>query len=481
MRRRPAAAGNLPVRRRPAAQVAKEVSPEKALENFKKGKEVRGSDISPGQYPVGEWVKTLKAQYFQQPAQIAGRVVREHLEGQDRELLIEASGTQTEELLKFCTAQEPRPGVVRFHLCPKDCPGLRSNPDLVHVETLCKVSEPAVTWETNLEVEAETALLRKDEERWRKEEEDRKAKEAKEKEKEKASSSSSTKEKKEKAKKKKKKKKEKKEGKEKKEKKGESSSPDRKKKKATGKKAARKTQKACYGGTGMDPDYDMRRRLAKRVRKAMKKDKGSTESGDSKSEETAEEDDLQTLLADRNKIRRIHSLCPGLLSSMTLSGMRPHVTSLGGAMWDEDEHELTPIVSQYHRHFMSGKLQGSMSREAMTLAWSCDLLIQGRISEALDSLLQRLKGIEMISSGVPWIQAQQVEICPTPEPAMSSRAELQIAHKEQKLDLQAKGIGSGGDKGGGKGKNKGKEKGKDKGKKGKEKDTDNKKSWKEGD
>ena len=460
-------------RARPAAAAHVVETPEQVKDKYLKGKEVLAERVPPGAFQGGDWIKATSATYFQQPADAAGRVVREHLESGERELLIELSGTQNEEVLKQATAQDPRPAVFRWHLCGSTCTGLRSNPDLLHVQKLKKVDEKVgTTWETNLEDSQETGLLRAEHEQWKTEK-----KADKDKKKKKKDGSSSEKEKdKEKGKKKSKEKEKKKKKKDKKEETSSSgkttseSSKKKKKKRIGGKAIARKGQKACYAGTGMDPDYAVRRKLTKKVRRSLKKSRDLSSGSDSKSDTDEEEDDTQTVLSDRNKIQRIHSMAPGLLSALTLGGMKPHITSLGGSHWDDEEHDLPPIVAQYHRHFMAAKLTGSMSREATTLAWLSDLLVQGRVAEALDCSLQRLKAIEMISTGVNWSQALKIEIPPGPEPTMSSRAELQVASKEMKLDAQVKG--SGGDKGQGKGKGKGKDKGKEKSKKGKE---DNKK------
>ena len=61
--------------------------------------------------------------------------------------------------------------------------------------------------------------------------------------------------------------------------------------------------------------------------------------------------------------------------------------------------------------------------------------------------------------------AQKVEITPNLEAMISTRAELQVAQKESKLDSQAKGSSGAWDKT--KGKSKGKDKEKGKGEKGK--------------
>jgi flagellar biosynthesis/type III secretory pathway protein FliH len=101
-------------------------------------------------------------------------------------------------------------------------------------------------------------------------------------------------------------------------------------------------------------------------------------------------------------------------------------------------------------------------------------MLQGKVAESMDAIMQRLKSIELTASGMAWSTAQKIEIVPSPEAAISSRQEMHLAKKEAKLDSEAKAPAAGSEKGKGKTKDKGKEKGKEKGK-GKPKETEGKK------
>lgn len=108
------------------------------------------------------------------------------------------------------------------------------------------------------------------------------------------------------------------------------------------------------------------------------------------------------------------------------------------------------------------------------------MILQGRIAEASDTVLQRMKSIELVSRGATWQEAQKLELAPPGEASVTQRSERQIAQKEGKLDREVKGGSvAPGDKGRGKAKDrwteKGGEKGKDRGK-GKNKDSDPKRT-----
>jgi hypothetical protein len=112
----------------------------------------------------------------------------------------------------------------------------------------------------------------------------------------------------------------------------------------------------------------------------------------------------------------------------------------------------------------------------VTIAHALDLLLQARPAEAADTLSQRLKSLELTISGQPWATSQKIEVVPQLEATMASRAEVQVAQKEARLDVQAKGPSASWDKGKTKGKGKDKDKGKEKGKGGKTRDEGKKSS-----
>ena len=66
---------------------------------------------------------------------------KEEIEAGERELVLSLTGTTSEELLRFATAQ--RPCRLRVHLCSSECNQLRENPDLAHVKVLKKIPTEA--------------------------------------------------------------------------------------------------------------------------------------------------------------------------------------------------------------------------------------------------------------------------------------------------------------------------------------------------
>ena len=161
-------------------------------------------------------------------------------------------------------------------------------------------------------------------------------------------------------------------------------------------------------------------------------------------------------------MHKISTLGPGLLAAQSVGQMKQYLTQVAGTGWEQDEGSLPPICSLYKR-----------TREFTTLAWVGDLLLQARPSEALDVILQRMKSIEMTAAGTNWATAQKLELVPAPEAQIGTRQEYQLAKREAKLDMEAKGTQSSVEKGRSKGKEKS-SKGKEKGK-GKQKESEGKK------
>ena len=453
-RRRPAA--RQPGLRRPAAAV--EPRDQDPSSRFHRGEVVAGAECPPGLIGSGDWLKATEATYFEKPCEFAGVVERVVIEKGETEVVLKLTGTSCEELLRFATGLSPP--TIRAHLCGEGCDQKRSNADLVQVRKFKRILPgDEKTWEENLKESDENVELRKKQAEWeaqRREEEQRQRE-----------SSDSRAE----SKKKKKMKKKKKE-------RARAKPAERpKRSKVGGKAQARKSLQVVFEGTGLDPDPKVRKKLKRQVRKKLKRAKSSSGSSSSHSSSSSASGDFEpSLLEDRNKVQKLAELAPGLLSEGALQQMKTYVTQASGSMWSMDEDSLPPLLTQDVRHHVAPKTSGGILREATSLAYIGDLLLQGRVAEGLDALNQRLKSLELVIAGQPWATAQKIEIVPSLDASMATRAEIQVAQKEAKLDSQTKGSGSTWEKGKSKGKSKDKDKGKDKGKGGKLRDEGKKSS-----
>ena len=120
--------------------------------------------------------------------------------------------------------------------------------------------------------------------------------------------------------------------------------------------------------------------------------------------------------------------------------MQNAVVTQSGQLWNVELTAIPPIFSQYWRMMLQRKMTGPMSREAQTLCFAQDLLIQGRISGGMRCLTQRLKGLEQMAGGGHFTLAQKQELVPTDSALMTSPAESMQASR---LHGRGASVGSG--------------------------------------
>lgn len=137
VRRRPAVAPE--ARHRPAARVRGPpalvaVDPVDVTDQFEKGEEIRAADCPLSLLKAGDWIRINEARYERGSCKVAGRVVRLEVEGTTWEVILNVSGTDSEDLLRVVTALE-RPH-IRGHLCRLDCDQSRTNANLIHILSL---------------------------------------------------------------------------------------------------------------------------------------------------------------------------------------------------------------------------------------------------------------------------------------------------------------------------------------------------------
>ena len=424
-------------RRRPAAAV-KENRREGPTpgESFHKGETVELSVLPAGALHVGSLLVFDDCSYFGGPCKCAGRF-REvcHLEGGSR-LRMHLTGTTHADLLAYATGTPDRIGEV--HMCQSDCKGEPHSPRLIHsrlVRMVPKADESKVDWELNLETETvdELESLRRKKEALELELAEKK----KEEKPEKGDRRSRSRKKKKKRAGKKRTARDSPTGSSTKEEKQKKAKPGRK---YGGRSIAKKSLGAIYGGTGLDPRSRIRKKVMRYARRKTRKRSSTSSSsgGTSSSGETKSSEEAGDLLMDVNRIRSLHRFGPGVLTAMGISRMKESVIELEG-LWQEEDRSLPPVAMKYIRSTLQGKMSGGALKETMTLGTILDLLMMGRVSEAADVGMQRLKSLEKVSQGSSWASTEKLELVGSLTPQISTRGEMTAAVKEVKLDQNAKG------------------------------------------
>ena len=357
----------------------------------------------------------IKGRYWGSAAEISGLVKGFQVRGkEDIEVEVELQGTTTEPILRWASGTVDK--VMRIHMCGARCEAMLDAENLLHGEEIKmrKGEDPA--WAMNLvdeghpggqkageiatgEDQAKEMGEKKEAERGRSREKERKKKKRK-----KGRSS------------------------------GEAHSPKGEdKKKMSIRAMARKSLKSVFEGTGMDPNPKVRRKItAKASRRAKKKKKSSSESSSTEASSESTDEESGELFEETQKVRKIGRFAPGALTTAGCREMASNLLNSTGGIWDQSEGALQPICCQYFRQVLSSRVTGGQSREALTLSWCLDLLMQGRVAEASDGLMQRLKAIEMSAQGASWSISQRIELVPAEKPIISSRAEAREAIKESK-------------------------------------------------
>lgn len=411
-RRRPAGAlGGL---RRPAAQIERG-GPLSGSEGWRAGQEVVGVDVHPSEWREGDLFVCKEAMYYLRECQIAGKIAQVELRAGEVYLIITLQGTTSEALLKLHSGQPELK--YQLHLCQEGCNQQEVSDQLIHARKIRKVldTEKEEGWVCNLQ---KVAPLddRDDLQHLRaRQREDggplgngggapgtKKKKIKKKEDKSQEAESSST---------------------------GEEVKMDG----SNSRLAAKKDMSTLFRGTGLDPRERVRRKVARRARKSIKKRGAKDNSSKSSNSSSSTEDSPgnvqeETVFEQASKVRQIASGYPGTLASQALMQMRAVLFSELGS--PDQPGLLKPCALAYYRQQVSRKSQsGPAQREMLSIATSIDLLMGGNVAGAMDIMVQRFKSCESVQSGCHWTVALKLEVVP-PENAMLTP--LQEMHSAQR-------------------------------------------------
>ena len=179
------------------------------------------------------------------------------------------------------------------------------------------------------------------------------------------------------------------------------------------------------------------------VRQLLKAMKGSTESDDDDDDSEEPEFDVESTKGKglRMKLLYTHRQKPGLLAKRALG----EIIELTGAAYTLDFkcfdhlgnfrankstlHELPPLFRSYAQR-LDMKTNLRTRREVDTIALVLDLLVQKKINEGADVLVQRLKALEQAHTEGTWERAQWHELLAPSNASLASREELAGAARE---------------------------------------------------
>lgn len=419
-----------PGRRRPAVRRDddREMAPE---EKWAAGQEVAAEAVKMSDLSEGVTIVVPRASYYLRECKVAGKVKGIEVKEGEITVLVQLIGTTSESILKLHTSNPE--AVFRLHLCKAACNQQEVSDTQLHGRELRKVLEldREEGWVTNLlkvkplEEYDELGALRargrevadqqeaglkdpgKKEKKVRKEKKDEKKEEKKKRgrraERDAAAESVT------------------------------SSSEAAKVDGTMPRQAAKKSLRALFGGTGLDPREKVRRRVAKRakrkVRKRNKKGSSSASTGSTGSSEASAGDTPEDgVFQQASKVRLVAAGSPGTLASQTLSQMR---TSLLSEIGSEDKPGvLKACALAYYRQQIAKKGGGPAQREMLSIAATMDALLSGNVAGGMDILAQRFKSVEATMTGTHWTVSQRLEIAPTDSVQLAPMEEMHHARKD---------------------------------------------------
>ena len=434
--------------RRPAAAVGRRIRRPAVAPGVAGGvqwKEAAG--VALGDFPVGISV-VAEGSYWEGEVNVCGLVTGALIDGEERYLKIQGTGTQSESLLKYLTGTAERECVV--HLCGRPCGAKVWRDGLVHAEKLRRVTGRREDWMDNLgappvepvDVDVNAKLRR---------EADAARKELEERERQRGEQEKTPEEKKDPKKKKKKKK------------------GDRKVKASDGKEDLA----MIYAGTGLDPSPDVRRavvRKARKVRKQTKKRKKKDSSTSSPSSSTSSSSSSEMLIESelfegQRESQKIWRRTPGALALGTVLEAQQALLTRQGVQPEVHRGPLPPIMVQYYRGQLQPSMTPALSRESHHWSTLVDLLLQGEVARGVDLACQRLKSLEGYAKGVTLDVTRQMELVPHEKASLATQTETtkagRYAEEENKAAHKTRYAGKGGEPsgsyfgGGKKGKSKG--------------------------
>ena len=356
----------------------------------------------------------VKGTYWQEEVEFVGRVLSPAVDGRELFLQLHLEGSPAESVISWATGH---PGVpCRLHLCREDCNRELSEDGLFHAVTLEDLGiEGALLppWENNLLGEDENAKLRQRAEATKVKSPQRE----KDKKRRRTSSSSPSSGRKKASKEKKKKKKER-----------------REKQKVQGQKEL----KEMYGKTGLDPDPEVRKELMKKAKKVIRRKKNHSSSRGSSTSTSGGHSSGEELFQEEMKVKTVSEKIPGVLAANAIREMQGKLLSHTGQIWERDVSRLPPLLTAHFRQHLQGKMTAAMAREVRTLCYACDLLLLGRPASAMDTLVQRVKALELQATGSHYSIAQRLELLPREEEVLAGRLEAKEAAREAREDYKAR-------------------------------------------
>ena len=191
----------------------------------------------------------------------------------------------------------------------------------------------------------------------------------------------------------------------------------------------------------LDGKEKVRRRVARRARKLVRRKKAERSGSSSRSSSTGNDEDLdigqdEGFFESETKVQKVAEACPGALAARSIVSMRKVLLESAGL--DAEEQLVSTTAVKYSRQELQKKTSGPVSRELVTLCSAVDHLLRGRAAQAMDCMLQRVKSVETTIAGSHWSVSQRLELPPLDMQTIAPREEIISAQKAAAIDARSR-------------------------------------------
>ena len=179
----------------------------------------------------------------------------------------------------------------------------------------------------------------------------------------------------------------------------------------------------------------------KKKEQSKKKEKKKRQSSSSSSEKS-ESSSFQLAPARGGELWRAAQKKPGRLTRLGLDEMTRYLADRADDTEADQRWKGQKITAYLHQVLLvtnpPQKIGLRMLRELQTIAVTLDHLLSGRLPQATDTLMQRLKACEMSLTEGGWTTARHLEIIPPSSASLVQAEERELAAKQEIRSLKLK-------------------------------------------
>ena len=193
-------------------------------------------------------------------------------------------------------------------------------------------------------------------------------------------------------------------------------------------------------GEEEDSEEGQENRPLKKSKKKKSLSSGSSSRGTTSSSDSSGPVTSVGLFEGEKKLGVIWKKCPGALACSAATEAKQQLLTASGTVWGLDRKKVDPVFTHYVRQCLMGHMSPPMGQEALTVAQTLDLMLQGHAAAACDVMAQRLKSLEASSRGSHWTMSRQLELVRSDGGTIAEEAESREAARRARQEEQLRSL-----------------------------------------